>query len=250
MLAAYATHTASERESSQASLFGAEEPAVRPPLPKAESWSAQERLDFERESVGFYLSGHPLSEFYAHAPSGRFITFADLTEEGGDEGETRTCEMAGVVRQIKSRPSQSGGMLGWVTLSDPTGEYEAIVMPEHYGAARELLEVGKAYVYRTRVRWRDGDIKIAADTFERVEAAEARTAADLRIVLKEGASLAVLAQTLRALAPPQPGEARPLKLILRLKDGREVEVSPPGAYPAGAGARAAVKAARGVERVM
>jgi DNA polymerase-3 subunit alpha len=137
-----------------------------------------------------------------------------------------------------------------VTLSDPTGEYEAIVMPEHYSAARELLEVGKAYVYRTRVRWRDGDIKIAADTFERVEAAEARTASDLRIVLKEGASLAVLAETLRALAPPQPGEARPLKLILRLKDGREVEVSPPGAYPAGAGARAAVKAARGVERVM
>ncbi|MGE0046133.1 MAG: DNA polymerase III subunit alpha [Hyphomonadaceae bacterium] len=247
-LAAYAQRAAEERESSQASLFGAEEPSVRPLLPKAPAWSGQDKLDFERESVGFYLSGHPLSDFFASPLSNDFMSYADIVEEG--ETEPRTYPMAGVVRAMKSRPAQSGGTLAWVTFSDPTGEYETIVMPEQYAVARETLQTGKAFVFRGRTRWRDGDLKMAAEGFRPIEAAEAAALTDLKIVLKEGAPLHVLAETIRALAPPAPGEARPLRLILRLNDGREVEVAAPGTYPAGPGARAAMKAAKGVERVI
>ncbi|MEZ6021834.1 MAG: hypothetical protein R3C16_00015 [Hyphomonadaceae bacterium] len=125
-----------------------------------------------------------------------------------------------------------------------------LVMPEQVQAAREVLEVGKAFVLRGRVRWRDGDLKLSGDTFERVEAAEARTADDLRIILKEGAPMELLAQTLAALPKPAPGEARPLRLVLKLKDGREIELAAKQVVPAGPAARAALKAARGVERVI
>ncbi|MBL8550647.1 MAG: DNA polymerase III subunit alpha [Hyphomonadaceae bacterium] len=246
MLSLIAQRAAEERESSQASLFGAEEPNVKPLLPKAASWSAQDRLDFERESVGFYLSGHPLSEFYAGNDA--YMSVAELLEEG--EREPRTFAMAAVVRRIQAKPAQSGGTLAWVTLSDPTGEYEAIIMPEHFAAARERMEVGKGFVFRARVRWRDGDLKLAVDSFEPVEAAEARSGGELRIVVKEGAPLDLLSQTLKALAPGAPGEERAVTIVLRLSDGREIEVAPPGVYPAGAAARAALKAARGVERVI
>lgn len=243
-LAAYAARAAEERESAQASLFGAEEPSVKPLLPKAQAWSAQERLDYERESVGFYLSGHPLADFYAEQD--RYMSYADLVEEG--ETEPRAYLMAGVLRAIKSRPANSGGTLAWATFSDPTGEYEAIIMPEHYAQAREILAVGKAFVFRGKARWRDGDLKMAADMFEPVESAEARQRGDLRIIVREGAPLAGLAETLSNL--PASGDARPLKLVIRLNDGREVEVSPPGTYPASPAARAAMKAAKGVERVI
>jgi hypothetical protein len=83
-----------------------------------------------------------------------------------------------------------------------------------------------------------------------VEAAEARIGEDLRIVLKEGAPLELLAQTLSALPKAQPGEARPLHLVLRLKDGREIELNTKRLAPGGPAARAALKAARGVERVI
>jgi DNA polymerase-3 subunit alpha len=246
MLSLIAQRANEERESSQASLFGAEEPNVKPLLPKAVAWSAQDRLDFERESCGFYLSGHPLSEFYAGNDA--YMSLAELLEEG--EREPRTFAMAGVVKRVQARPAQSGGTLAWVTLSDPTGEYEAIIMPEHFAAARERMEVGKGFVYRARVRWRDGDLKVAVDTFEPVEAAEARGGGELRIVVKEGAPLDLLSQTLKALAPGAPGEERAVTIVLRLSDGREIEIAPPGVYPAGAAARAALKAARGVERVI
>src|SRR5690606_10830334 len=247
MIASYAQRVAEERASAQASLFGSEEPSARPAFPNAPAWSAQDRLDAERESVGFYLSGHPLSEFFVDAGD-RYSSYADLLEEG--ETEPRADMMAGVVRRVQYRPAMSGGTLAFVSMSDPTGDFEGMIMPENVQAARDVIEVGKAFGFRGRVRWRDGDLKLAADSFEPVEAAEARIGEDLRIVLKEGAPLELLAQTLAALPKAQPGEARPLHLVLRLKDGREIELNTKRLASGTPSARAALKAARGVERVI
>jgi DNA polymerase-3 subunit alpha len=246
-IAAYAQRVAEERASAQTSLFGAEEPSARPAFPKAPAWSSQDRLDAERESVGFYLTGHPLSEFFADSGE-RYKSYAEIVEEG--EGPPMVYAMAGVVRRVKYQPARTGGTLAFVSMSDPTGDFEPMVMPEYVAEARDVLEVGKAFVFRARVRWRDGDLKLAADRFEPVEAAEARGAQELRIVLREGAPLDLLAQTLNALPKPAPGEARPLRLLLKLKDGREVELSAGRNVAAGPSARAALKAARGVERVV
>jgi len=247
MMTAYAQRAAEDRASAQASLFGVEEPSVRPSFPKAPSWSGQDRLDAERDSVGFYLSGHPLSDFFVDAAD-RYASYADILEEG--ETEPRAYLMAGVLRRVQYRPAMTGGTLAFVAMSDPTGDFEAMVMPEHVELARERLEVGKAFVFRGRVRWRDGDLKLAADGFEPVEAAEARTTEDLKIMVKEGAPLELLAQTIASLPKAQAGEARPLRLVLKLKDGREIELRGASMVPAGPGARAALKAARGVERVI
>jgi DNA polymerase-3 subunit alpha len=247
IIVAYAQRVAEEKASSQASLFGAEEPSARPVFPKAPAWSAQDRLDAERESVGFYLSGHPLSDFFAESGD-RYRSIAEILEEG--ETEQRAYQMAGVVRRVQYRPANSGGTLAFVSMSDPTGDFEPMVMPENVAAARDILEVGKPFVFRARARWRDGDLKLAADVFEPVEAAEARTVEDLRIILKEGAPIHLLAQTIAALPKAQPGEARPLRLLLKLADGREVELKARTVVPASPAARAALKAAKGVERVI
>ncbi len=246
-IAAYAQRAAEERASSQASLFGAEEPSARPSFPKAPAWSSQDRLDAERESVGFYLSGHPLSDFFTDAGE-RYSSIADIMEEG--ETEPRAYLMAGVVRRIQYRTGPSGDTFAYVSMSDPTGDFEPAVMPEGVAHVREAVQVGKSYAFRCRVRYRDGDLRMSADAFEPIEAVEARTTEDLRVVLKEGAPIALLAQTMSALPKPQAGEARPLRLVLRLNDGREVELATKAMVTASPAARAALKAARGVERVI
>jgi DNA polymerase-3 subunit alpha len=174
-------------------------------------------------------------------------SYAEIVEYG--ESEQRNVAMAGVIRRIQPRPAQSGGQFAWLGLSDPTGEFEAMMMPEDFAREREALQVGKSMTFRARVRWRDGDLKLACSQFEPVEAAEARASDRLRVVVKEGAPMAALAETLKALESAGGGELRPLTLVLRLADGREVEVEAAGRFPAGAAARAAVKASRGVERV-
>ena len=171
-----------------------------------------------------------------------------MQEEG--ETEPRFYPMAGVVRRVQYKPAMSGGTLAFVSLSDPTGDYELMVMPESVPQARERLEVGKPVVFRGKVRWREGDMKLSGDGFEPLEAAEARTMEDLRVYLKEGAPLQTLAQTIANLPPGNAGEARTLRLVLKLKDGREIEVEAPKKAPSGAAARAALKAVKGVERVL
>lgn len=245
-ICAHAQRVAAERASAQTSLFGAEEPSARPAFPKAPPWSSQDRLDAERASVGFYLSGHPLSDFFVESGD-RYKTHAEIAEEG--EGPNAMYQMAGVVRRIQYNPSKSGGMFARVSISDPTGDFEVYVNPENIAELRDVAEVGRAYVFRARVRWQDGDLRFSADRFEPVEAAEARSAQELRIVVREGAPLNFLAETLNALPKPAPGEARPLRLVLRLKDGREIELNAGRNVAAGPNARAALKAARGVERV-
>jgi DNA polymerase-3 subunit alpha len=165
------------------------------------------------------------------------------------ETEQRFVAMAGVVRRVQERPAQSGGKFAYVSLSDPTADFELMVMPEILPQVREKLQPGKQLVFRSRVRWRDGDLKLNGEGFEPIEAAEARAARDLTIVLSEGAPMAALAELLAALPRTNPEEARPLRLFLRLRDGREIEIATKGLYPAGAAARAAIKAARGVEWV-
>jgi DNA polymerase III subunit alpha len=246
-LTAYAQRVASERHSAQSSLFGAAEPAARPPLPKVDPWLAQDRLDREFESVGFYLTGHPLDEFYASPSAERMSCFADIAGIG--EGENRISPAAAVLRRIQARPAQSGGQFAYVTLSDPTGEYEAMVMPEAFEECRDLLTPGAALAFRLRTRWRDGEMRLSADGFEPIEAAEARTTEDMEVILREGASPKELAAILAALPAGNRGETRKLRLVLRLNDGREVLIQAAGQFPAGAAARAAVKSGRGVERV-
>lgn len=124
-----------------------------------------------------------------------------------------------------------------------------MMMPEDFAREREALQVGRSMIFRARIRWRDGDLKLACSQFEPVEAAEARSSDVLRVVLKEGAPLGALAETLKSLEGAGGGEMRPLTLVLRLADGREVEIAAKGRFPAGAAARAAMKASKGVERV-
>jgi DNA polymerase-3 subunit alpha len=247
-LVSLAARAAEEKASAQTSLFGGDFGGnkARPSFPPGPSWNAQDRLDAEREAVGFYLSGHPLDDFYTHAPSGQYMTFSALLDEG--EMETRIVAMAAVVRHITERPSKDGGKFAWVGLSDPSGDYEIIVNPEQLPVVRTQITPGKPVTYRARARWRDGDLRLSADRFEPLEAAEARSGRELEILVKEGAPVRELAATLKSLAAAG-GDMRPLRLLLRMNDGRIVEVRPKGVFPAGAAARAAIKAAKGVERV-
>ncbi|HWA21635.1 MAG TPA: DNA polymerase III subunit alpha [Caulobacterales bacterium] len=249
IIAAVAARAADERASAQASLFGGGEKLARPAMPKAAAWSSEQRLDNERDSVGFYISGHPLDVVLAEAAPGKYSTYAMIHDEG--ETEPRAHAVIGVVRKLREITSKDGVRFGFVTLSDPTGEFEAMILGENLAHAREVLQAGKPIVCRLRSRWRDGELRLTADMFEPLEAAEARVGDDLKIVIREGAaSFPTLADTLRALASARGEDARPLRLILRLDDGREVELQAKGVFPAGPSARAALKAARGVERVV
>ena len=123
-----------DRQSGQASLFGAlpEAAAPRPRYPvageplgegKVEEWPERVRLGFEKEALGFYLTGHPLAGHEKEARRYASATCAQVAQKRtGDK-----VAVVGVVASLRERQNkEKGTRFGFLTLEDLTGTAEVI----------------------------------------------------------------------------------------------------------------------------
>jgi DNA polymerase-3 subunit alpha len=244
VLVGYGQAVAADRASSQGSLFGGDQAeAQRPRLPKAEPWTPVQRLDEELAAVGFYLSGHPLDDMVAALRRRRTDLLADVIPKA--EAGAEAFRMAGVVRRKQERASQSSGeKFAFVTLSDPTGEYEVLFPPESLRKCRDLLEPGKAVAIKVRAKARDGEVRFFGDDAEPVDKAVENAVAGLRVhVAPRSAEIEALKRRLENVGSPRGGE---IILVANIDRGREVEMKLPGRFTLDASVRGALKTAPGV----
>ncbi|MCA6297979.1 MAG: DNA polymerase III subunit alpha [Phenylobacterium sp.] len=244
VLAGYGHSVAEERASSQGSLFGGDQvEAQRPRLPRTETWSPSRRLDEELAAVGFYLSGHPLDDLMPALRRRRTDLLTEVIPKA--EAGAEAFRMAGVVRRRQERASQaSGDKFAFVTLSDPSGEYEVLFPPESLRRCRDLLEPGRAVSLKVRAKARDGEVRFFGDDAESVEAAIENAVAGLRVHVSPR-SLAIDALKARLTAAPQ-GRGGEIVLVAPVEGGREIEVRLPGRFDLGPAVRGALKTAPGV----
>jgi DNA polymerase III subunit alpha len=246
LLIAYAQSCAADRASAQASLFGADADVSRPRLPKVEAWTGPQKLDEELAAVGFYLGGHPLEDMQEALKRKRIVLAAEAVEQA--EQGYEAFRMAGVVRRRQERAaSGSGEKFAFVTLSDPSGEYEVLFPPESLRRCRDMLETGAAVVIKVRAKAKDGEVRFFGDDAEALDRTVADAIAGLRIHLSpQTADLSVLNRRLEAARSSRGGD---LILVAGLAGAREVELRLPGKYAFDAAFRGAVKTAPGVVMV-
>jgi DNA polymerase-3 subunit alpha len=243
-LIAYAGSVAAERASAQGSLFGGEHAdAARPRLPHPAPFASAQQLDEELAAVGFYFSGHPLDDLLDVLRRRRATLLIDALAQARTGAEA--FRMAGVVRRRQERTSTgSGEKFAFVTLSDPTGEYEVLFPPEVLRRRREVLEPGMALMIRVRVKASEGDVRFFGDDAEPLDRAIEAQATSLRVHLSPAAADPVaLRQRLR---PAAPGAGGDIVLVAGFPGGREVELKLPGRYLLDAATRGALKTAPGV----
>ena len=241
-LMAYAQSVAAERASSQASLFGGDSDAARPRLSRVDPWTGPDQLDEELSAVGFYLSGHPLEDMVTVLRRRRVTLLADaiVAAEQGAEA----FRMAGVVRRRQERASQSGEKFAFISLSDPTGEYEVLFPPEALRRCREVLEPGASILLKVRAKGRDGEVRFFGDDAEPIDKAMENVVANLRIHLSpRSTEIDVLKRRLEGAINARGGE---ISLVSAIDGGREVEMRLPGRYSLDASLRGALKTAPGV----
>ncbi len=244
ILVGYAQSVAADRASSQVSLFGGDQAdAARPRIAKCDAWTPVERLDEELAAVGFYLSGHPLDDMVDALRKRRtdLLTDAIAKAEAGAEA----LRMAGVVRRRQERAAQSSGeKFAFVTLSDPTGEYEVLFPPESWRRCRDLLEPGAAVSITVRAKAKDGEVRFFGDTAEPVAKAVENVVAGLRVHLApRSAEIEALKKRLEGVVNPRGGE---IVLVAGVGAGREVELKLPGRFTLDGAVRGAIKTAPGV----
>jgi DNA polymerase III subunit alpha len=152
-----------ERDSAQVSLFGTAEIVKgngngKGKLPEVPEWDAKLLLGFEKEAIGFFITGHPLGRYSAEIR--RFATadcasLADLP----DRSEVRIC---GVVAGLKENITKKGDRMGFVTLEDLTGSVEVIVFPDVYGKAVASLKSDEPLIVAGSVDVGEKSTKIKA----------------------------------------------------------------------------------------
>jgi DNA polymerase III subunit alpha len=146
-----------ERAEGQASFFDllpAPAPSPRVGEPTAAvvpEWDDDQRLAYEKEVLGFYVSGHPLARFADVAESLGVTSTAELAARGHGARVT----LFGHVAALKETATRSGNRMAFLTLEDMAGTVEVTVFPEPYKAAAPLLRSRDPVVVRGRVD--DGD---------------------------------------------------------------------------------------------
>jgi DNA polymerase-3 subunit alpha len=244
-LIAHAQSIAAERASAQVSLFGGDQAeAARPRLPKIEPWNAIQQLDEELAAVGFYLTGHPLGDMVEALRRRRVTLMADALAQARDGAEA--FRMAGVVRRRQERTStRNGEKFAFVSLSDPSGEYEVMFPPEQLRRCREYLEAGRSVVLRVRAKAGDGEVRFFGDDAEPIDKVLEGAAAGLRVHLSpRSAEIEALKRRLEGAGAR--GGGGEITLVAGLEGGREVELKLPGRFTLDAALRGALKTAPGV----
>ncbi len=143
-----------ESGSSQES-FHNEEAAV----PEIPEWPENQKLAYERELIGFYVSSHPLSKY-----TKVLKTYASASTENLSEfNHQAEVTIGGIIDSMKEILTKKGDKMAFLTLQDLAGSCETVVFPTVYKAAGTLLQKDALVFVRGKVDARDDIPKILAD---------------------------------------------------------------------------------------
>ena len=125
-----------DREIGQANLFGGPEGAAapEPSLPDAADWTDRQRLAYEREVLGFYVTGHPLA-----AASRQLQRFTDITSATTEGREGREVRAGGLLTSLRETRTRRGALMAFGTLEDLEGSFDLVIFSEPYAQYTGLL---------------------------------------------------------------------------------------------------------------
>ena len=147
-----------EAEHGQGSLFGdfgdtgseaaaSGTPATPPALPPTPAWSESERLQREKELLGFYISGHPLDPFRTECELFASHTVAQLGR-WTPEPVTIGVVVTAIKRQVSKR---SGAEFARLTVEDFSGSSEVLVFPEAWAVIAERVRPDVPLLHQGRL---------------------------------------------------------------------------------------------------
>ena len=149
---------------------------------RVRSWTMKERLHAEKETLGLYLTGHPIDEYDSelnHLVSSRI---ADLKPEKSNQ------TVAGLVVAQRVMKTKRGDTMAFVTLDDRTGRIEVAIFSDAYNQSRDLLMKDGLLVINGQVSYDDynGLLKMRADTISLLSDVRQEKARELCLELESG----------------------------------------------------------------
>lgn len=161
---------ARDREQGQGSLFGVPETASEDassddvsPLPSIPGWSRLETLGYEREVLGFHVSGHPIDEYADLVRPFVSISVSDL--ELLRPGSPVI--VAGLISQVRNitvnKGRSAGSRMAVIELQDRLGSIEAVIFAEAFAANGALVQPNSVVIASARMDERNGERQLIVE---------------------------------------------------------------------------------------
>ena len=170
------------RLSTTDSLFGGAENEMKisePVLPDVKPWSAEYRLAKEREVLGFYVTGHPLSKYEFDY---RNFASIHLGETEALEDYNDVVKACGVVTALKTKIDKAGRTMAFFTLDDFSGSCEALMFSKVYEKCGRYLEEEKCIFIIGKTESSGDAIKLHIDDVFPLEEARERFLQSVNVI--------------------------------------------------------------------
>ena len=149
-------------------------------LPDLAEWTEKEKLAYEKETVGFYITGHPLDNYRQEI---REVADTDISglAEWGDNQPVR---VGGLVREYKEHRSKKGERMAFVILEDTVAAVEVVIFPEAFARSSHLLAGVEPLIVLGTVKKEERGVKIIAESVDSLPEAHNKYTCSAHILLK------------------------------------------------------------------
>jgi DNA polymerase-3 subunit alpha len=160
----FAQNIKKAKESTQMDIFGNTvdsievEKIILNDVPNA---TEKEKLDWEKELLGIYVSSHPLNQYKSFIGT-RFRAISDLNEN--DEG--KDVKILGVIAKIQKINTKKNEPMLFVTMEDFMSQTELLIFPKTYAEKPEFWTEGKIIIVQGKVSTKDAAIKVLVNKYD------------------------------------------------------------------------------------
>jgi len=220
---------ARDRDSGQVGLFGGGggSPA-RLKIPELPEWPQRELLAREKEALGLYITGHPMSAFSSEVETFTSATSADLHELRAG-AEVRLAGMVGTLREVVTK--SKGQRMAFVLLEDMLGSVELIVFPKVYEKAEVWLKTDEPLLVKAKIEevTPEGVVKLIAESVDLLASVRESQTREVRFEFRGEEATPETLETLKKLLESCSGST-PVKLQLTTAQGARVVLALPEAF--------------------
>lgn len=199
-----------DRQLGQSDLFGSgassAEKGPKVEYNRVSPWSQRVKLQYERESLGLFLSGHPLEQYESEL---KHFTTSKLS--GLDPKIHSKVLVAGLVIAVRKMETKRGERMAFVTLQDQSAQSEVAVFADVLERDQKYVRQGEILVVQGELNaGRDNSVRLTALALMNLVNARERYADKLALTLKKEGQSAVLLDSLKQLLTHYQGGSCPV----------------------------------------
>ncbi|MCK5543050.1 MAG: DNA polymerase III subunit alpha [Desulfobacterales bacterium] len=196
-----------EKNDAQLDLFadtdvGADITSRPPELPDMEEWEENDLLFYEKESLGFYFSGHPLKKYsdvlqkYCNASSLNINDFSD----------GKTVRIGGFLKLVKAHKTKKGDMMAFASIDDGHGIVEIVVFPNLYVDTHQLIADEEPVILEGEIQKKESSVNLIAQKIIPIDNAEEEWTASVVISIDQSLNTKENLEKLKSIFSMYPGK--------------------------------------------